>query len=293
MTADLQNRDPTRIHYLQKESEDLDAVFRSNYVRNHTFYETKKKALDNLALDGDEIVLDVGCGQGHLLKLLHRFYPNVTRIGIDINLKDLKKAKSRNNDKKCAFLLCDASNLPFIEKCFHGISATAVLEHVVSESDVLVEIRRTLRDDGMIVVDVPSAFHLQNKLSDLFTKKFKVFPFHREYTTNRMKTVAHKSDLDIVSFNSARFVGSLFFPVIETIGVLGGRKIVWCKGRSARMISDTNDKLTLAFGKMRFMKLFGGSWFFQMRKSKTSRRLGSHSSQNCTEIEREKPKERR
>jgi cyclopropane fatty-acyl-phospholipid synthase-like methyltransferase len=99
MTADLQNCDPTRIHYLQEESEDLDAVFRSNYVRNHTFYETKKKTLDNLALGGDEIVLDVGCGQGHFLKLLHRFYPNVKRIGIDINLKDLKSKKPKQRQK--------------------------------------------------------------------------------------------------------------------------------------------------------------------------------------------------
>jgi hypothetical protein len=67
----------------------------------------------------------------------------------------------------------------------------------------------------------------------------------------------------------------LFFPVIETIGIFGGRKIVWCKGRLAIMITDMNDKLTLAFGNTRFMKLFGGSWFFQMRKSKKSRPTSS------------------
>jgi ubiquinone/menaquinone biosynthesis C-methylase UbiE len=261
-----ENRNSVERHYLEKDSDDLDSSFHSNPIYCHTYYETKLKALEILDLKGREIIVDIGCGQGHLLRLLHEFHPNLEEIGIDVNLSDLKKAKRRNNSDRSEFILSDASHLPFKNMCFDRVICTAVLEHISSEKEVLDEIWRVLKDKKTAVIDVPGAYHLQNKLSDLFIKKQGVFPFHREYTTGRMKTIVEESDFEIESFTTARFIGSLLFPVIETISVVGGRKIVWCRGLPARLICWAGDRIGLVCGNNTYMKTLGGSWFFKIKK---------------------------
>ena len=256
----------TERHYLSVESEDLDTAFYSNQVRWHTFTKTKMKALESLDLRGYEFVLDLGCGQGHFLKLLHDTYPAVVRIGIDINSCDLRKAKKRNADDNCGFVLCDAGHLPFKDACFERATATAILEHVVDERSVLVEVSRMLSDGGFAVIDVPGAYHLQNRLSDFFVKRYGVFPFHREYTTRRIMNAIQRAGFHVKTFTTARFEGSFLLPIVETIILSNGRKIVWCKGRLARLVCGVGDRMTLIFGSRQYLKLLGGSWFFKITK---------------------------
>lgn len=266
MLMGLRNNGSTQRHYLDENSEDIDAAFRGNCVYYHTYYETKIKVMENLGLEGHQTLLDVGCGQGHLLRLLCRSYPNLEGVGIEINLSDLMKARHRNMRSDCEFVLCDASHLPFKDACFDREICTAVLEHVTDEKSVLCEMRRTLEDDGIVVLDVPGTYHFQNRLSDLYIKTFGVFPFHREYTAERMKAIVEESAFEIESFNTARFVGSLLFPIIETVSGMGGRKIVWCRGRIAKAVCWVGDWISVACGNRSFLKLLGGSWFFKMRK---------------------------
>lgn len=143
---------------------------------------------------------------------------------------------------------------------------TAVLEHVTDEKKVLREIWRVLKEEEVAVVDVPGIYHLQNRLSDLFIKKYEVFPFHREYTFSRMKSIIEESGFELQSFNTARFVCSLLFPIIETVGTFSGRKIVWCKGGLAKIVCKIGDNVSLLCGNRKYLKLLGGSWFFKIKK---------------------------
>jgi ubiquinone/menaquinone biosynthesis C-methylase UbiE len=258
----------TETHYLNVESEDLDASFQSNPVYAHTYLETKIKAVRELQLAGKESVLDVGCGQGYLLKMICNSNHGKEQIGIDLNRADLKKAKNLNTNEDCQFVLGDAAHLPFRDEGFSRIVCTAVLEHVTDEQKVMNDLWRILENGGILVIDVPGAFHLQNKLSDLFIKSQGIFPFHREYTTARMNWISRNSGFELQSLNTARFVGSLLLPIVETIGTSGGRKIVWCKSSLARIVCWVGDRLTIFCGGRRYIKLLGGSWFFKFTKDR-------------------------
>jgi ubiquinone/menaquinone biosynthesis C-methylase UbiE len=253
--------------YREARFEEMDSLFSGNYVYMHTYYETKRKAIENLDLFMAKNVLDVGCGQGHLLKLISESFEKLECVGVDLNLKDLKRAKRRCSGKKCTFVLAEASCLPFIAECFERVACTAVLEHVVDEKKVLREVWRVLNKSGVAVLDVPGKYHLQNKLSDFFVKRLNIFPFHREYSEKQVKSLIAATGFELLSFNTARFVGSFFLPIIETIYTFNGRKIVWCKGIIAELVCKIGDNLSPVFGKRKYLKLFGGSWFFKIKKA--------------------------
>jgi ubiquinone/menaquinone biosynthesis C-methylase UbiE len=52
-------------------------------------------------------------------------------------------------------LFCDAHDLPFQDQVFHGIIATAVLEHVLYPEKVVSEMHRVLKDGGVIYSEIP------------------------------------------------------------------------------------------------------------------------------------------
>lgn len=255
----------TTSFYKEAEFEDLDPLFVGNYVYMHTYYETKRRAIENLELPQLGLLLDIGCGQGYLLKLIDETHKNLELIGVDLNIKDLKRAKKRCFNKNFEFVLADASCLPFKNGCFDRVACTAVLEHVVDEKKVLQEIWRILDERGIAVLDVPGMYHLQNKLSDFFINRYKIFPFHREYSEKQVKFLLTTTCFELQSFNSARFVGSLLLPIIETVYIYK-RKIVWCRGLLAKLVCKIGDALSSLCGKRKHLKMLGGSWFFKIRK---------------------------
>ena len=52
-------------------------------------------------------------------------------------------------------LFCDAHELPFVDQVFHGVIATAVLEHVLYPERVVTEIYRVLVDGGLVYSEIP------------------------------------------------------------------------------------------------------------------------------------------
>jgi len=82
-------------------------------------------------------------------------------------------------------VVCDAHYLPFEDGCFEGVWVQAVLEHVVDPSQVVAEIHRVLKGNGIVYSEVPFMQHVHEGAYD-FTR-FTVLG-HR-YLFNRFKTI--------------------------------------------------------------------------------------------------------
>jgi SAM-dependent methyltransferase len=52
-------------------------------------------------------------------------------------------------------VVCDAHQLPFSDRCFDGVIAQAVLEHVADPQRVVAEIHRVLKRDGLVYSETP------------------------------------------------------------------------------------------------------------------------------------------
>lgn len=96
----------------------------------------------------DSILLDIGCGDGFVLKRINC----KRKTGIDLSYNILEKAKSIN----IVTLICsDAEKLPFKDNVFDIIICTETLEHVLSPRIVMNEIYRVLKKDGNVYISIP------------------------------------------------------------------------------------------------------------------------------------------
>lgn len=95
-------------------------------------------------------LLDIGCGNGNLLRSFSKLKPTWTLAGLEIDNKhknDIEKI-----DNVTAFYSCDIEE---IREQFDVISMIHVLEHIVNPLPFLKRVRSKLKTDGLLLVEVP------------------------------------------------------------------------------------------------------------------------------------------
>lgn len=99
-------------------------------------------------------ILDVGCGTGTTLNSLRQL--GCTNLqGVDDSVTAIEYC----NDKTLPVQQANVYELPFSDNSFDIILAMDVMEHVPNEQRALNEIKRVLKDDGLLLITVP-AFEL-------------------------------------------------------------------------------------------------------------------------------------
>lgn len=104
-------------------------------------------------------VLDIGGNDGSLLD----FY-NGEKYILDIVPNALKIAKSRS----CKVCISDMHILPFKDNTFDTVLLINTFEHSYDPFKVLKEVKRVLKIDGLIVIDVPNARSIKQLYNLLF-----------------------------------------------------------------------------------------------------------------------------
>ena len=102
------------------------------------------------AIKGD--VLDVGCGS----KPYESLFSNAdSYIGVDVEVSghDHSVCESRVD------VFYDGKVLPFVDAQFDSVVCFEVLEHVFNVDELLREMRRVLKPDGLLLLSVPFAWN--------------------------------------------------------------------------------------------------------------------------------------
>jgi len=109
-------------------------------------------------------ILEIGCGNAfnsvmlseHAKRTVATDIPQKNSethsIGLDKAEQLIKRLDIRNVD----LVPCVSEQLPFPDRTFDTVFSFYVLEHVMSKQKSLTEIRRVLKDDGMVVSIVPN-----------------------------------------------------------------------------------------------------------------------------------------
>ncbi|MBM3251599.1 MAG: class I SAM-dependent methyltransferase [Candidatus Omnitrophica bacterium] len=118
--------------------------------------------LDFLSLEGDDTILDLGCGSGKLFEGVDASKV----VGIDISDYLLKKAKSRIK----YILKAEGESLPFKNESFNKIICSEVIEHLLNPGIVMKEAKRVLKKKGALIITIPNEKNIN------FLKRFFIKP---------------------------------------------------------------------------------------------------------------------
>lgn len=135
--------DKSRESYNEK-ADDYDKTFDGKFTAKF-----KELLLRKITMQNNSSVLDVGCGNGTLLKMLANNY-NIEGYGIDISEKMIENAK-----KRCphmAFEVSGCEDTPFKNQMFHVVTVCASYHHFPDTKAFAKEVSRILKPKGVLYI---------------------------------------------------------------------------------------------------------------------------------------------
>ncbi len=150
----------------------------------------------------DKKVLEIGCGNGYVLKGLQTL--NYQLTGSEIYLDGLKNVQKRINHVELIQL--NALQIPFEEE-FDAIGAFDVIEHIDDDISVIQQVHKALKQNGYFFITVPQYQFMWSYLDDYARHK-------RRYTQSELKNKLKQCGFEVPFCSS--FVTTLFpFVVIS------------------------------------------------------------------------------
>lgn len=117
---------------------------------------------------GGHRLLDIGCGDGTLGYFAKEKYKEV--YGVDIVEGALEIARKRGLTTIRVNL--NEEKLPFDEQFFDTVTCLDVIEHIFDPRNLIKEISRVLKTEGIAIISSPNTRHLSRVLSLLVKGRF-------------------------------------------------------------------------------------------------------------------------
>jgi len=191
----------TSINYSDKYLGPNEYEFMFNIELYHWWYVNRKKLILKLLYltnISSPKILDVGMGTGgNLLE----FSKLGQAFGIDVSEKAIEFCRKRNIKYICQ---SPAEKLPFKDKTFDIITCLDVLEHVPEPVETLLELRRVIKDNGKIIITVPT-------FKILYTQRDEELYHLRHYEIKSLTDDINEAKLKVEKMNY--FFLILFFVI--------------------------------------------------------------------------------
>ena len=126
-------------------------VYKSSRIRKDILEERKYKQIKKITKDRSVSILDVGCGNGSFLDICKKNGWKVEGVDPSANQKKMTDVKRSFKIHQASF-----SDINFSKK-FDVISFWGVLEHLANPIQALEKAKSILKNNGIIVFEVPSA----------------------------------------------------------------------------------------------------------------------------------------
>ncbi|MEJ2242323.1 MAG: class I SAM-dependent methyltransferase [Candidatus Bathyarchaeota archaeon] len=107
-----------------------------------------KDIINNIELDQNDQVIDLGCGTGFLFSQVAKKVKIL--VGIDFSINALKEAKKRlKNSPNVALIRADADHTPCPNQIFDKIVAITLLQNMPNNLKTLLEMKRISKSEAI------------------------------------------------------------------------------------------------------------------------------------------------
>jgi len=108
----------------------------------------------NATLAKGNVIAEIGCGPGYLLRFLEAWFPECLIFGFDYDLRLLEDARSRT---QYSFLLRgNAEILPFGDRTVDALVTLHMIEHLYHPEAFISEAKRVLKPGGILLLATPN-----------------------------------------------------------------------------------------------------------------------------------------
>jgi trans-aconitate 2-methyltransferase len=125
-----------------------------DYAKNSANqFQWAKELIPKLKLQGNESLLDIGCGDGKITAALARCLTNGRAVGIDSSKEMIRLAQQNFSGKdyqNLSFQVMDARKLTFQSE-FDIVFSNATLHWIVDQKPVLIGVKRSLKPCGRLL----------------------------------------------------------------------------------------------------------------------------------------------
>jgi len=174
-------------------------------------------------------ILDLGCGNGEFMKIIADLDRKVKVWGIDTSNLAINQVEKKGFR---GFVVdINRRKLPFPEDFFDIIYSGDVIEHLVDPDLMIKEVKRTLKEDGFLILTTPNLASWYNRLlllfgfqpifSEVSTEKVfgrpgsEIVGHLRLYTLKSLKDFLSHHGLKIINIEGAYFHG--FNSILKAI----------------------------------------------------------------------------
>jgi 2-polyprenyl-3-methyl-5-hydroxy-6-metoxy-1,4-benzoquinol methylase len=135
----------------------------------HTFEYLSGPLLAMLDKNTNQCILDLGCGNGHLVNLL--IAGGYNAFGTDASVKGIEIARQVNPDRFFLQDLTTGELPPELQKQqFDTIISTEVIEHLYDPQGFIIFCKQVLSNGGEFIISTPYHGYFKNLILSLFNK---------------------------------------------------------------------------------------------------------------------------
>ncbi|MBB3345225.1 glycosyltransferase [Luteimonas sp. RC10] len=173
-------------------------------------------------VDGKD-VLDIASGEGYGSAMLARRARSV--CGVDISLEAVSHAAARYADiDNLRYLAGSAASIPLSDSSVDVVVSFETIEHLLEQHEMLAEIRRVLRPDGVLVMSSPNKAVYSDRAG-----------YHNEFHVRELY-LDELEDLVLRHFPAVRMYGQRMAVCSTIVAVEGAQREVAYRG-----LTDTGD----------------------------------------------------
>jgi ubiquinone/menaquinone biosynthesis C-methylase UbiE len=165
-------------------------------------------------------VLEVGAGSGRDSIALARSGATVVLLDYSMASLTLAREVAHRSGVRPLLVRADALRMPFREGTFDTVFHQGLLEHFRDPMPLLLENVRALRNDGILLVDVPQRYHLYTVLKHALIAMGKWFAgWETEFTIGQLTRIMTRAGVRVVRRYGAFMVPGLAYRSLR-LGLL-------------------------------------------------------------------------